>query len=192
MSDYVSTSRQRAVQIAQQTLDLKPVYIDTETTGIDRQAEIVEISIIDFDGQILFNSLVRPSQPVPAEAQAIHGISTDMVQKAPPWLTLWPTIRQHLLGRVLALYNADFDMRMMQQSHSRYRQPWRDNFQTADVMKIFADYRGEWDPNRRSMRYFKLELAGKFFQIPIPNAHRSTADALLTRAVLHSIAGREY
>jgi DNA polymerase III epsilon subunit-like protein len=42
------------------------------------------------------------------------------------------------------------------------------------------------------MRYFKLEEAGRFFQIPLPNAHRSAADALLTRAVLHSIAGISY
>lgn len=186
------SSRERAIRIAQQTIDLKPIYLDTETTGIDRQSEIIEISIVDYDGELLFNSLVRPSQPVPPEAEAIHGISNEMVAKAPPWLTIWPTIRSILLGRVLALYNADFDLRMMQQSHGRYRQPWRDNFTSVDVMKIFADFRGEWDPNRRSMRYFKLEQAGKFFQIPLPNAHRSTADTLLTRAVLHSIAGREY
>jgi DNA polymerase III subunit epsilon len=192
MINSPTSYRQRAIQIAQQNLDLKPVFIDTETTGIDRQAEIIEISIIDHDGQTLFTSLVRPGQPVPAEAEAIHGISTDMVQKAPPWLTLWPTIRGLLLGRVLAFYNADFDLRMMQQSHARYRQPWRDNFTTVDVMKVFADFRGEWDPNRRSMRYFKLEQAGRYFQIPIPNAHRSEADAQLTRAVLYSIAGREY
>jgi hypothetical protein len=42
------------------------------------------------------------------------------------------------------------------------------------------------------MKYFKLEEAGQFFNISLPNAHRSTADALLTRAVLHCIAGQSY
>jgi hypothetical protein len=42
------------------------------------------------------------------------------------------------------------------------------------------------------MKYFKLEEAGATFQIALPNAHRSTADSLLTRAVLHSIAGQSY
>jgi hypothetical protein len=42
------------------------------------------------------------------------------------------------------------------------------------------------------MKYFKLEEAGAYFQIPLINEHRSEADALLLRAVLHSIAGLPY
>jgi DNA polymerase III epsilon subunit-like protein len=62
----------------------------------------------------------------------------------------------------------------------------------VDVLKFFSEFRGEYDPVRGSYRYFKLEEAGRYFNIPLPNAHRSTADALLTRAVLHSIAGLPY
>jgi hypothetical protein len=42
------------------------------------------------------------------------------------------------------------------------------------------------------MKYFKLEEAGAYFKIPFLNEHRSEADALLVRALLHCIAGEPY
>jgi len=159
---------------------------------LDRTAEVIEISIVDFDGRLLLNTLVKPTQAIPLDAQRIHGINDEMIRTAPAWPVLWPQIREILYGRTIAAYNAPFDLRMMQQTHLRYRLPWRENLNMLDVLLLYSDYRGVWDPVRRSMRYFKLEEAGRFFQIPLPNAHRSAADALLTRAVLHSIAGIPY
>ena len=190
--DSATSSRENAIRLAQARISEKPIYIDTETTGLDRTDEVVEISIVDFDGTILLSSLVKPSQPIPRDAQSIHGITNDMVQSAPSWPILWPRVREIFYGRTIAAYNAPFDLKMMQQSHSRYRIPWRENLDMLDVLRLYSDYKGLWDPARRSMRFFKLEEAGRSFQIPLPNAHRSTADALLTRAVLHSIAGLPY
>ena len=185
----------RQVQIAalaRQKIEQKPVYIDTETTGLSRTDEIVEISIIDHDGTELLSKLVKPSQAIPREAERIHGVSNHMVQNAQAWPILWPQIRAILYGRLIGAYNAEFDARMMEQSHQRYRLPWRENLTYVDVLKLFSEFRGEYDPVRGSYRYLKLEEAGRYFNIPLPNAHRSTADALLTRAVLHSIAGLPY
>jgi DNA polymerase-3 subunit epsilon len=184
--------RDQVIALAQQKLEQKPVYIDTETTGLNRSDEIIEISIIDHDGTLLFSKLVKPSQPIPKEPERIHGISNDMVRSAQAWPTLWPVIRNHLYGRVIAAYNAPFDSRMMEQSHARYHLPWREKMVFLVVLTLFSEYRGEWDQTRGSYRFFKLEEAGVYFKIPLPNAHRSTADALLTRAVLHCIAGKPY
>lgn len=185
-------SREKAVLLAKAKIEEHPVYIDTETTGLDRNAEVVEISIIDSDGSLLFSSLVKPLTPIPADVQCIHGITNEMVASAPAWPILWPRVRSFLFGRVIGAYNAPFDLKMMQQSLMRYRLPWRDNLNMLDILPLYSDYQGVWDPARRSMKYFKLEEAGAFFKIPLPNAHRSAADALLTRAVLHSIAGQPY
>jgi DNA polymerase III epsilon subunit-like protein len=35
------------------------VVLDTETTGLDKRAEIVELSIIDKHGNTLFDSLIK-------------------------------------------------------------------------------------------------------------------------------------
>ncbi len=192
MISSTPTHRDQVIALVRQKLDQKPVYIDTETTGLNRSDEIIEISIIDFDGSLLFSKLVKPSQPIPKEAEKIHRVTNEMVKSAQAWPIIWPQVRSHIYGRVIAAYNASFDQRMMEQSHARYRLPWREKLNFIDVLGLYSEYRGEWDQSRGSYRYFKLEEAGSFFNIALPNAHRSEADALLTRAVLHSIAGLPY
>ena len=179
-------------EIARLKLAQKPIYLDTETTGISKSDEIIEISVIDHDGTELFWKLLKPTIPIPREAEKIHGISNRKVADAQPWPLLWPQLRTIVYGRLIAAYNASFDARMMEQSHQRYRLPWREKLDFVDVMQLFSEFRGEWDSFRSSYRLFKLADAGRFFQIELLNAHRSSADALLTRAVLHAIAGLPY
>jgi len=185
-------NRTEVASIASKAIASRPVYIDTETTGLEKRDEIVEISIIDYDGSTLFQSLVKPVAQIPLAATRVHGIGNSDVLKAPAWPILWPQIRSVLFGRLIAAYNAPFDSQMMQQTHNRYRLTWRDTFEWLDVMALYSRYRGVWDPYRKSMRFFSLEDAGNFFAINLKNTHRATADALLTRAVLHSIAGISY
>jgi DNA polymerase-3 subunit epsilon len=191
MSTPVSPSlRQRAITTARSVIEKRPIYLDTETTGLNASDEIIEISIVDDDGSVLFESLVKPSQPIPAGASRVNGISDADVQSARTWPVIWPEVRSVLFGRVIVMYNQEFDMRMMAQSHARYRLPWRERFTTFDLLRLYAEFRGEWDPRRRSYRYFSLDAAGKQCGISLPNAHRATADTLLTRALLQYIASQ--
>lgn len=191
MQGSFSSARQQAIAFARDKLREKPVYLDTETTGLERSSEIVEISVVDDDNQVLFSSLVRPSQPIPAAATHIHGITDSMVQDARPWPVIWSLARSFLIGRPVIIYNAEYDLRLMQQSHMRYRLPWRENLNSICAMQLYAQFRGEWDSYRRSYRIFKLEDAGRASRISLPNAHRADADALLTRALFHYIAEQE-
>jgi DNA polymerase-3 subunit epsilon len=189
MSNPVTPSlRQRAIETARSVLQNKPVYLDTETTGLNQTDEIIEISIIDDDGNPLIETLVKPSQPIPASATAIHGITNEEVKSARPWPIVWPDIRSALFGRTIVIYNAEFDKRMLQQSHARYRLPWKDRLNTFDLLITYAEFHGEWDSKRNSYRYQSLAAAGAQCGIAMPNAHRSTADTLLTRALLHYLA----
>jgi DNA polymerase III subunit epsilon len=187
-----SSRKQETINIAVKAIANRPVYLDTETTGLEKQDEIVEISILESDGSTLFQSLVKPVGHIPLSATGIHGITNEDVFKAPPWPVIWPKIRSLLFGRLIVAYNAPFDLRMMQQTHARYRLPWRESFEWLDVMAFYSRYRGIWDPLRKSMRLFSLDAAGKDFKISLKNSHRATADAELTRAVLHSIAQLPY
>lgn len=182
------TVRQRAIEVARRVCSANPVFVDTETTGLGAGDEIIEISIIDDNGQTLLEALVKPSQPIPAASTRVHGITDADVQSARSWPVTWPQIRSALFGRLIVFYNEDFDMRMMQQSHSRYRLPWKEKFNTFDLLKLYAEFRGDWDPHRRAYRYHSLANAGVQCSIALPNAHRATADTLLTRALLHHVA----
>jgi DNA polymerase-3 subunit epsilon len=192
MASNQLTQRQNAVLIARQVVEQNPVYLDTETTGLEKTDEIVEISIIDDAGNVLLQSLVKPSQSIPASAIRIHGITNDMVQKAPAWPILWQQVRPLLLNKTIVAYNSDFDYRLIVQSHARYKLPWKDSLSFFDLLKLYSRFRGEWDSVRRSWRYFSLEQAGKSANITLPNAHRSTADTLLTRELLHYIANQTF
>ena len=192
MTNPVTPSvRQRAIETAKSLVKMRPVYLDTETTGLGKTDEIIEISIIDDDGSTLIETLIKPSQSIPSGSTAIHGITNEDVKSARAWPIVWPEIRSTLFGRAIIIYNAEFDVRMLQQSHQRYRLPWKEQLNTFDLLKIYAEFRGEWDANRKSYRYQSLDAAGKQCGIALPNAHRATADTLLTRALLHHLAELE-
>jgi DNA polymerase-3 subunit epsilon len=171
-------------------LAAKPVYLDTETTGLNASDEIVEISIVDHDGTMLLETLVKPSRPIPAEATAIHGITNEDVQSSRAWPIIWTQVKPLLSGRVVVIYNDDFDTRMMRQSYERYNLKWNERVNSFDLLKLYAEYRGESDPRRGGYRYHSLALAGHQCGIALPNAHRATADTLLTRALMLHIAGQ--
>lgn len=182
-------ARQQTILQARAALERHPVYLDTETTGLEDTAEIVDICILDDAGRTLIDSLVRPTQPIPAQASAVHGITNAMVSTAPTWPELWPQIKTALEGRTIATYNADYDQRLMRQSHKRHRLPWDlEGVEFFCIMKLYAQFRGNWDSYRGTYKWHKLEAAGQQCQLSLPNSHRALADTQLARAVLLHMA----
>ncbi len=41
------------------------LVLDTETTGLVAPAEVIQIAIVNPEGQVLLDSLVSPAQPIP-------------------------------------------------------------------------------------------------------------------------------
>lgn len=182
-------ARQQAILRAQQLLAQQPIYLDTETTGVRSNAEIVEICLVDHDGTVILDSLVRPRLPIPADAARIHGIHDEMVAAAPTWSSIWPQIDAALQGRVVGIFNASFDLRLMEQSHrqANFALPVP-SLSTFCIMKLYAQFYGEWDPYRQAYRWQSLDKAQRYCKIPLVNSHRAKADAVLARAVLHHMA----
>ncbi len=112
--------RQAATREAYQELVRGPVYLDTETTGLSEQDEILEICILEADGSVRFESLVKPRGPIAAAAYGVHRITKRMVKDAPTWDHVAPQVQAALAGRRVAIYNAAFDLRLLRQSHALY------------------------------------------------------------------------
>ena len=125
------------------------VVLDTETTGLDSRAEIVEISIIDKGGNILFDSLIKPKNAIPWDAERIHGISNADVADSPAWPEVYDQVKEILAtaGRTVAIYNADYDTRIIQQTSGLHGLETFD-FKTACVMLQYAKFWGVWDDCR--------------------------------------------
>jgi DNA polymerase III epsilon subunit-like protein len=185
------SARRGAILKAQKMVSRQPVYLDTETTGTGPNDNILEIAVIDHDGEVLVDTLVKPVGRIHPDALAVHGIRDEMVADAPRWGEVWDEIETALLGRLAGIYNADFDLRMMKQSHARNWMTWTQpkGMDVFCIMKLYAQFYGQWNSRRGNYRWQSLDAAGRQCGIPLPNSHRALDDTLLTRAILRYMAG---
>ena len=165
--------------------DPHAVYLDTETTGLGAEDEIVDLAVVGAGGEVLLDTLVRPCRPIPAVASAIHGLTDADVARAPSWDAVGIRLAELVAGRVVVVYNAAFDRRLVQQCCARRRLavPVAD-WQCA--MRAYAEFFGE--PGRGGgYRWHPLERAVRAFGAA-PGGHRAVADALACRAVVLGMA----
>ena len=173
----------------------KPLVIfDTETTGLDNTAEIVEIACIDGKGNVLLDSLIKPSCPIPPGATAVHGITDADVCDAHGIGGLLGDLEVAWKGKTVAAYNLDYDLRLLRQSMAAaYADgvllPIRPN---ADIMGLYAQYHGDWNEYHQSYTWQSLVKAmgqcGLSFE---GTAHRALADVKASLAVLQYMAAVE-
>lgn len=166
-----------------------PIFIDTETTGMTAEDVVIEVGVVDLNGETLFETLVKPPISIPPEAVAVHGITDAMVADQPGWKDVWPQLMAVLEGRLVGVYNLEFDLKMIRQTHQRYWVDWPvDEKRFFCVMKLYAAFYGQFSQGRRGFRFHKLEAAGRACGIPLPNSHRAVDDARLTAALFNYMA----
>lgn len=88
--------------------DQTAVILDTETTSF--QGEIIELAIIDLEGNVLFHSCFKPVSEIDEGATAVHGLTAEKLQNCPSWGEKWEEIRKYLITRKVLIYNAKFDL----------------------------------------------------------------------------------
>ncbi|MEU1133361.1 3'-5' exonuclease [Streptomyces sp. NPDC005900] len=169
--------------------------LDTETTGLDADAKIVEIGITTGSGRVLLDTLVHPGVPIPEEASFIHGIHDQDVRDAPTFGDVLPRITEALRGRRVIIYNRAFDTGVLAYELDRHHrghtppldgidQPahephpnaaaWMDAQQwDRCAMEAYAVHVGEWN-----------EYHGNWAWQPLHGGHRAAGDC---RAVVDRI-----
>lgn len=166
------------------------VILDTETTGLDLTAEIIEISLINLRGEILVNTLVKPRNPIPMSATNIHGITDEMVKNAPSWEVVWPWVQQAIQGKLVVIYNASFDIRMLMQSSEHAGVMLPERLGAAGffcAMLEYSHWHNEYDVMRVGNRWISLSRAVRQEGLQVINAHRALADCQMTLAVIQSV-----
>ncbi len=133
--------RGRAVTWAYRVLaSSRMVIMDTETTGLGVADEIVEIALLTSRNQVLFDSLIRPSIPIPAVATAVHQLDDRAVAHAPTWPKIHDRVVALLQHKVVVTYNAEFDRRLIAQTAARYGLPPLQPARWICAMKAYAAY----------------------------------------------------
>lgn len=185
--------RRIAIKEARELLQSDFVVMDTETTGLGPDAEIVEISIIDADGTDLFTSLVRPNMPILPHVVEIHGIKNEMVRNAPTWADVHDCVMHLFSNRKIAIYNADYDLRMIRQcsDFAGCKLPLMLERQAKCVMQIYSKFKGEWSDHHGNWRWHKLNQAAHACGVSSSGAHRALADCKMTLGVLRYVAAQE-
>lgn len=182
----LTSKKGRASITAQALLDADPLFIDTETTGTGSDDQVIEIAVIDVNGQVLLDTRLRPSVEIHPEAQNVHNISSDALVDAPTWPSIAPGLRSLLEGRQVVAFNSPFDSRLLQQTAIAFGDDYSDwNITEHCAMAIAAQAYGA--RNRHgSISLFEARMEARIHhQGP---AHNAAADALTALAVVKSIA----
>ncbi len=182
--------------------------LDSETTGLS--GEVIELAIVDRDGQPLFDERIRPLCPVEPGAQAIHGISDADLADRPTIAELWPRLSEIFLNHHVIVYNKTFDVPRIAASmgaalpgwfegpgsdggnYSDMYRPWQHLARTSEcVMRAYAPVYGGWNDYHRSWRWAKLVDAchrEKVVTDDLRASHSALGDALRTLRLVHAVA----
>lgn len=165
------------------------VVLDTETTGLGPQAEIIEIAVIALDGSVLFESFVKPSCAIEPEAMRVHGITEDLLADAPRFAEVYARLHAVLHDKLVLIYNAEFDTGRL--SYMAQRAGLPPLVQRAQcLMNRYATFYGQRG-SYGSYRWQSLSAACKQQGIVLPAdlpQHRALGDALTTLALLRHLA----
>lgn len=198
--------RASVIELVQRYIKLDPLFLDTETTGLSDMDEICEIAIVDLAGEVLINTLVKPTKRVPPGTSAIHGITDELVKDAPTFGDLFPRLDSILTDRIVLVYNAEFDESKLVRSakvnnvdftgfdgHAWF---WMQEVEPGvyhskwhDVMELYAAFYGDWNDYHQSYTWQRLSTAARQCGIELPpGIHRAHADAELTRRIVLHMA----
>ena len=156
---------------------MKTVYLDAETTGLHESDEIVELAIIDDDGKILLNTLVKPIvHTYWPKAQRVHGISPRDVRNSPTQKQISDKIRDAVKDARVVIYNAPYD--------SQYLPELEVAKEIRCAMREFAEWnKSKWLNLTNATKIVGYEWAG--------SAHRALEDTKALRAVWHFLQDKE-
>ena len=165
------------------TINTDVLIFDTETTGLDGTAEICELSIINGDGIVVFNSLIKPNKPIPEELTKIHGITNEMVKNSPNFTDIYPKLIEIFQNKHAICYNSAFDIRMLQQASLL------NNLSSAvfEGLKAKTQCAMLWFGNFiQQTKFVKLSKACEHMRINISEiiTHRALADCQLTLSLI--------
>jgi DNA polymerase-3 subunit epsilon len=143
---------------------------------------IVEIAIVDDEGDVLLETLVNPQIPISPGARNIHGISAADVRYAPTLEGISDLITASVREKIVVIYNAEFDLRFIPlEIISKMKAVFC-------CMKAYAELKGQWNPRFGNYRWFSLDAALR--QIGSKrsgSSHRALSDAAACRNIWHYV-----
>ena len=179
------------------------LILDTETTGVSKRSEVVDIALIDTCGHTVYDRLVLPQGSIPRAASRVHGLTRKHLEEfgAKPWTdhhaSVVTAVRR---ASVLLAYNLQFDLRLIDQTiqgcnvlSDMPSGASRPSLDGRCVMLEYAAWRKvphEW--RRGHWKLHSLQAAyGHEVTNPMRQDHRALADCQMTLALMRAVAKRD-
>lgn len=176
--------------------DIPLVGFDLETTGLNPETDRIVTAALVYDA--LPNTrrtrtwLVNPGVPIPEEAAAIHGVTTELAMaNGEPAVTALEDIAATLAHSAnygpWVIMNAPFDLTLLHRELLRNGLPTLEQRMDCEIgpvldPRVIDQYADKYRPGRRT-----LEDLAAYYGIELVDAHQADADALgavlVTRAM---------
>ena len=109
--------------VSQTALAGKYVGLDCEMVGFgptpDQDSQLARVSIVNYHGEQLYDTFVRPQVPVTDYRTAITGITAKTLKEARPFKEVQQDVATLLTGRVLVGHALKKDLEVLMLSHPR-------------------------------------------------------------------------
>ncbi len=161
--------------------------LDTETTGLGDNDQIIEIAVCDASGKVCYEQRILPSVPINPKAEEIHGISLDDLAGCPKWPEIVNDLKALLTGQTVVIYNSDFDLGMLRSTSQAFEtdDAWLNTLSIRCAMELSVQAFGATN------RYGTISLANAAEAAGVSwpgEAHSAKVDALVTLGILRSLS----
>ncbi len=159
---------------------MREIVFDTETTGLDPQSgdRLVEIGCIEMVNRVptgaVFQAYFNPERSMPAEAEAVHGLSSAFLADKPMFALHAAELLDFLGDAPLVAHNAGFDFGFLNAELVRCKLAPIDRARMVDTVAIA----------RRKHPGAKLSLDALCSRYGIDRSHRVLHGALLDAELL--------
>jgi DNA polymerase-3 subunit epsilon len=108
---------------------MREIILDTETTGLDplRGDRLVEIGCVEIYNRMptgqSYHCYINPERDMPAEAFAVHGLSTAFLAGKPLFTEVVEDFLSFIADAPLVIHNASFDISFINAELDRIKRP---------------------------------------------------------------------
>jgi DNA polymerase-3 subunit epsilon len=165
---------------------MRQIVLDTETTGLETALghRIIEVGCVELVNRRLtgrhFHHYINPQRDIDAGAQAVHGISLEMLKDKPVFSALAQAFLDFVDGAELVIHNAAFDIGFIDAELNLWRPGFGSITKRCSVIDTLLLARAK-HPGQKN----NLDALCKRYGID--NSHRQLHGALLDAEILADV-----
>lgn len=121
---------------------MREIVLDTETTGLDPKKgdRLIEVGCVELMNRVPtgkeFHCFINPDRDVPAEAEAVHGISTQFLLDKPRFSEVADKFLDFIGEDVLVIHNATFDIGFLNMELERLKKTAINMTRVVDTLQL--------------------------------------------------------